>query len=244
MIFLASLCCQWFYYVFNYIQTSMSEMRNYFLAGVILFLVTACSDSTTNPSPDPILEEYYPITIGSSWTYRTKTLIFADGGDSFVYDTVKVEVIGDTIFQGSIYYKLEYLRNSEKNYAYASYGIDLVRYHYENLEFGPQGIFEGYLFPLEKNKSWESTKGKIKVVDKQKVTINNKKYSNVFYIERKLHSRDVIELPIRADKFVEKIWIKPGLGIIRHEVDGFGTSNYPFGPSSMGAWTLINSDIK
>ncbi|MEM6395309.1 MAG: hypothetical protein AAF741_03110 [Bacteroidota bacterium] len=64
-------------------------MRQIFI--LFLLFLFACSEERIEPDPGPPSTEYYPLAVGSSWTYTVDSIVLVPSPGGTLYDTTRLE---------------------------------------------------------------------------------------------------------------------------------------------------------
>jgi len=168
---------------------------------------------------------HYPNTLHSFWVYeRYDSLENAQ-------DRVTVTVVGDTLVAGTTLkiWEYEYEDFTEKRYVVQE--GDSLKIFESQLD----RIDQVYILPLEIDLGWVNPDYRPDtsfVLSRESVSVNGSEYARVYVVERNA---------ICCNTYLfEKIWIKPGLGVIQlvRKATPWG------GPRRDEVWTLVDYKIE
>lgn len=181
------------------------------LSGLLALMAFSCGQK--NPiSPNNQLgaKESFPNQVGDSWTYSVFDSIHK------TTQTVVMKIVGDTLFKNGKTYKIWQYDLSGKKANYVNINGDTVGIY-------TPFIFKLYVFPLNLNKSWFTTK----VIKIETVSVPAGIFHNCYVIHRLISGYNY-----GLDEYV---WLKPRIGIIKRQ-----TYERYFGPATYHVWKLMD----
>ncbi|MEN8122383.1 MAG: hypothetical protein ABFS35_18705 [Bacteroidota bacterium] len=188
-----------------------------FIAPIVILFILSCEEAEVTPIENNL--EYFPNTTGTVWKYERYDSL------QNTIDTFTVSIIGDTLISGDScsIWVYDYKTDSEKFYVFQK--DDSVKIFKPSIN----RIDQLYKIPFELKSGWVNPDYKVDtsfVSGFQDVMVNNKMYTNVVLIERKAFCCN--------DYLIEKIWIKPYVGLIKLE-----RKHIIFGPYKNETWKRI-----
>ena len=192
------------------------------LISVITVILSSCEDQDINDQSND--SDYFPNTIHSNWKYER----FDSLTNSI--DTIHVSITGDTLISNDIYKIWNYKYSDRNEKLYVSQSNDSVIIFNTLI-----GRFDQiYIIPFEIGLGWinpdyhfdTSYVSKI-----QNLSIDEITYQDVVLIERSAFCCN--------DYLIEKIWIKPKIGLIKLE-----RKHFILGPYKNETWKLIKKYIE
>ncbi len=189
------------------------------ILSALTFLFAACEKEEAENIMNEA--EYFPNTVNSYWKYER-----VDSLDNTT-DTVTVTITGDTLVSNDSYKIWEYDYGSRVETMYVLQSNDSIIFYRSHFDW----IDCLYITPFElglewKNPSFQPDSSFVSSVED--VAIDGRLYQDVVLIERNAQGFNSF--------LAEKIWIKPGVGVVKLERE-----QYVFGSYVYEFWKLIES---
>ncbi len=185
-----------------------------------------CSCSEDSIVPEKVEFSYFPNNLNSSWKYERIDSLRR------VTDTLIVKIVGDTILSGVSMKIWQYKSDIINELKFVQETGDSILI-YDSREVTT--VDQSYITPFNKEDVWRNpsfSHDSSYVVSIQEVEIQGQNYTDVAMIER--------NFIILNDILVNRIWFKPGVGIIKLEMFQTGLSlDY-----RNESWHLIEANLK